>query len=62
MGYSTEKEQLLKNALEQIARLESDLLIEKTLYASMKDILKRREEEITGLYNIVNELMSPLKP
>lgn len=62
MGYSTEREVLLKNALEQIAKLESDLSIEKVLYASMKDILKRREEEIVGLYNIVNELMSSVKP
>lgn len=61
MEYST-KEQLLKNALEQIVRLESDLLIEKTLYASMKDILKKREEEIAGLYSIINELMSSAKP
>ncbi len=62
MEYGTDKEQLLKNALEQIARLEKDLQIEKALYANMKDILKRREEEIAGLYNIVNKLMSSVRP
>jgi len=62
MVYSTEKEQI-KIAHKQIASLVSDLKIEKLLYANMKRVLKKREDEIASLYSIINDLMtSMIKP
>ena len=62
MVYSTEEEQI-KIAHKQIASLVSDLKIEKLLYANMKKVLKKREDEIASLYSIINDLMtSTIKP
>jgi hypothetical protein len=57
MVYSTEKEQI-KIANKQIASLVSGLKIEKLLYANMKKVLKKREDEIASLYSIINDLMT----
>lgn len=40
-----------------IASLKRDLIVEKVMYANMKEVLKKREDEITQLYKIINDLM-----
>ena len=57
MEYSTRDEQL-KNVQNQLTNILGDLKVEKLLYANLKEVLKKREEEITSLYDIINELMS----
>ena len=57
MEYSSTEEQL-KNVQKQLANILSDLKIEKILYINLKEVLKKREEEITNLYGIINELMA----
>lgn len=57
MEYSTKDEQL-KNVQNQLTNILGDLKIEKLLYTNLKEVLKRREEEITNLYDIINELMA----
>ena len=56
MEYSIKDEQL-KNVQKQLANLVRDLKIEKLLYANMKEILKKRENEITSLYVIISDLL-----
>ena len=48
----------LENVQERIAKLKTDLQIEKILYANMHGILKKREEEINRLYDIIFNLMN----
>ena len=57
MEYSSTEEQL-KNVQNQLAIILRDIKIEKILYANLKEVLKKREQEITSLYGIINELMS----
>lgn len=57
MEYSSTEEQL-KNVQKQLAIILRDIKIEKILYANLKEVLKKREQEITSLYGIINELMS----
>ena len=43
-----------------IASLKRDLIIEKVLYANMREVLMKREDEITQLYKIINDLMTTM--
>lgn len=54
---STEKEDQLKNAQKQITELERDLRIEKALYTNMKNVLKKRQDEIVQLNSVINDLL-----
>ena len=57
MEYNTKEEQL-KSVQEQLANILRNLKIEKVLYANLKEVLKKRDQEITSLYGIINELMA----
>ena len=43
-----------------IASLKRDLIVEKMLYANMREVLMKREDEITQLYKIINDLMTTM--
>lgn len=51
----------IKSIHEILSKLKSDLQIERVLYANMKKVLKKRELEITNLYNIIYDLMNNKK-
>lgn len=46
-----------KNVHEKLARIKQDLCIEQILYQNMKEILKKRGEEIDRLYEIISALL-----
>ena len=47
----------IESAQKRIAELERDLRIEEFLYANLRDVLMKKQDEITQLNNIIDDLI-----